>query len=394
MAGLKRVERPTPDGELMLNFFEMSVRCVSLFDVRDLRDEREVLEWIAMILIDTDPHVFQEIWTRHLDFFFNAVVKRQSLLHITQLLFQTEATSTALVSIVLRHFSDKLGELGEQTEPKAISTIRIFKLAFNAVTGFPEANEPVLAKHLARFIMDSFPMAAKATHPTHYFHLIRALFRAIGSGAGRFELLYKEVLPLLPEMLESLNRQLNAADAQTKDLLVELCLTVPLRLTHLLPHLHYLMQPLVSALQGGPELVSQGLRTLELCIDNLTGDSLDPILKPVLRDLMEALHSHLKPLPGSHHHAHTTIRILGKLGGRNRRLLDEMPHLQFKNYSENVMIGVSFSGRPEHIQIGPMARLAAQILRKPGSLAKNQATYAYQYLEQTLLVLLNEVCVN
>lgn len=56
------------------------------------------------------------------------------------------------------------------------------------------------------------------------------------------------------------------------------------------------------------------------------------------------------------------------------------------------MIGFSFSGRPEHIQIGPMARLAAQMLRKPGSLAKSEATYAYQCLEQTLLVLLNEVC--
>ena len=78
------------------------------------------------------------------------------------------------------------------------------------------------------------------------------------------------------------------------------------------------MQPLIYALQGGAEFVSQGIRTLELCIDNLTGDFLDPILKHVLRDLMEALHSHLKPLPGSHHHAHTTIRILGKLVGRNR----------------------------------------------------------------------------
>lgn len=91
------------------------------------------------------------------------------------------------------------------------------------------------------------------------------------------------------------------------------------------------MKPLVSALQGGSELVSQGLRTLELCIDNLIGDFLDPILRPVLRDLMEALHSHLRPLPGNHHHAHTTIRIPGKLGGRNHRLLDEKPSLSYRH---------------------------------------------------------------
>jgi len=69
----------------------------------------------------------------------------------------------------------------------------------------------------------------------------------------------------------------------------ELCLTVPVRLSALLPHLHFLMRPLVLALQAGPDLVSQGLRTLELCIDNLTPNFLDPIMAPVINDLMQAL---------------------------------------------------------------------------------------------------------
>lgn len=69
----------------------------------------------------------------------------------------------------------------------------------------------------------------------------------------------------------------------TRDLLqvVELCLTTPLRSTHLVPHLHYLMKPLVLALREGPELVSQGIKALVLCIDNLIEDFLDPILRPV-----------------------------------------------------------------------------------------------------------------
>ncbi len=35
-----------------------------------------------------------------------------------------------------------------------------------------------------------------------------------------------------------------------------------------------LMDPLVSALNGSQTLVSQGLRTLELCVDNLQPDFL------------------------------------------------------------------------------------------------------------------------
>ncbi|TDL29737.1 hypothetical protein BD410DRAFT_736870 [Rickenella mellea] len=387
LGGLKKCDAPAPDGEIMLDLFEGSVRCMNFFDPREAREEKEAMDWLGGVLVELNPHVFQQVWTQKLVFFFEHAVKRPSLHHIMQLLFQQEATSSPLTAIVLRHLSDTLGELGEQNDTSALTTIRFFKMAFHAVGIFPEANESILAGHLGRLIMDSFPLAAKATYPTNYFHLMRALFRAIGSGAGRFELLYKEVLPLLPEMLDSLNRQLMAADSQTRDLLVELCLTVPLRLTHLLPHLHYLMQPLVLALQGSAELVSQGLRTLELCIDNLTGDFLDPILRPVLRDLMEALHSHLKPLPANHHHAHTTIRILGKLGGRNRRLLDENPYLQHNHYADPATALLSFTGRKTPVDIGPMALLAAQLMQKPSS---PHRALAYDYLENTLTILINE----
>ena len=45
----------------------------------------------------------------------------------------------------------------------------------------------------------------------------------------------------------------HAADETEKDLFVELTLTVPVRLTNLLPHLSYLMKPLVHALSAGPD---------------------------------------------------------------------------------------------------------------------------------------------
>ena len=44
---------------------------------------------------------------------------------------------------------------------------------------------------------------------------------------------------------------------QIKDLFVELCLTVPVRLSSLLPYLPMLMDPLVSALNGSQTLINQ-----------------------------------------------------------------------------------------------------------------------------------------
>ena len=76
-------------------------------------------------------------------------------------------------------------------------------------------------------------------------------------------------------MYAGLNRLQSGQHKQyMKDLFVELCLTVPVRLSVLLPYLHMLMHPLVSALNGSKTLISQGLRTLELCVDNLQPDFL------------------------------------------------------------------------------------------------------------------------
>ncbi len=49
------------------------------------------------------------------------------------------------------------------------------------------------------------------------------------------------------------------------------------------------MDPLVCALYGSPTLIQQGLRTLELCVDNLQPDYLYDHMAPVRAALMRGL---------------------------------------------------------------------------------------------------------
>ncbi|OBZ70424.1 Transcription-associated protein 1 [Grifola frondosa] len=387
LIGMKKCDAPVPDGAIISRLFEGCLRCLPLVE-GETRDANDALDWLASVLCETNLHVFQEVWTQKMTFYFEASEKRPILMHIVNSLYGREAVSPTLMAIVLRFLIDRLPQLGEYDDQTAAVAIRMFKMTFNAVTLFPQTNEPILASHLGKLIMDCFPLAANASKPSNYFFLLRSLFRSIGGGGGRYELLYKEVLPLLPEMLECLNRQLQSS-AENRDLIVELCLTVPLRLTHLLPYLTYLMQPLALALRGTSELVSQGLRTLELCIDNLTPDFLDPTLNTVLRELMEALHNHLRPLPANHHHAHTTIRILGKLGGRNRKLLEKEPALRYRIYADPLKARVSIGGQAESIELTPISQVAHRSL----SSVKANAPYrvhAYNYLESCLALLLSE----
>jgi transformation/transcription domain-associated protein len=167
------------------------------------------------------------------------------------------------------------------------------------------------------------------------------------------------VLPILLEMLDTLAYLLeHAATEQERDMFVELTLTVPVRLTNLLPFLSYLMKPLVFALRGGPDQVSQGLRTLELCIDNLTADFLDPTMGPVLRDLMSALNRLLKPIPANRPHANAAVKILGKLGGRTRRFQEVDEQLDYRTTASETPVSIAIEGKTSKLQLEALVNTA------------------------------------
>lgn len=308
------------------------------------REEKDILETFATVFIHLDPAAFQEIFDASLIDFYQQIVSNAVLLHIPQFFLTNDATSPSFAGLLLQFLVERLPDLGSADSLGSSVLLRLFKMCFMAVTMFPDLNEVILQPHLASIIIQSMKLSAKAENPMAYYILMRALFRSIGG--GRFELLYKEVLPLLQVLLECLNTLLQSArKQQEKELFVELCLTVPVRLSVLLPYLSYLMKPLVIALTAGPDLVTQGLRTLELCIDNLTQEFLDPILAPVLPELMKALWSHLRPLPHNHHHSHSALRILGKMGGRNRRFIGDCQVFDMQpSLLDHPRIHISFHG--------------------------------------------------
>lgn len=204
--------------------------------------------------------------------------------------------------------------------------LKLFKLVFGSVSLFTYENEKMLKPHLHTLVTKSLELALKSKEPYNYFLLLRALFRSIGG--GNHDLLYQEFLPLLPVLLQSLNELQTGLHKQyLKDLFVELCLTVPVRLSSLLPYLPLLMDPLVSALNGSQTLVSQGLRTLELCVDNLQPDFLYEHIQPVRTDLIQGLWKTLRS--SSDQNAQTAFRVLGKLGGNNRKMMIEPQKLRY-----------------------------------------------------------------
>ncbi|KAI6782429.1 Transcription-associated protein-like protein [Emericellopsis cladophorae] len=324
------IEKPATESsyaspvEYMANFYMVS----------STKEEKELLETFATVFHCIDPAIFHEVFQQEIPRLYDMIFEHTALLHIPQFFLASEATSPSFCGMLLHFLMERIDEVGSADVKKASILLRLFKLAFMAVTLFASQNEQVLLPHVVNIVTKSIELSTKAEEPINYFLLLRSLFRSIGG--GKFEQLYKQILPLLEMLLDVLNNLLMAARKPSeRDLYVELCLTVPARLSHLLPHLSFLMRPLVVALRAGTDLVGQGLRTLELCVDNLTADYLDPIMAPVIDELMTALFDHLRPSPYNHFHSHTTMRILGKLGGRNRKFMSTAVALKYREFSDD-----------------------------------------------------------
>lgn len=288
------------------------------FPITSSKEEKDLMEIFATIFIHIDPASFNEIVSQELPFLLDSMMENAALLHLPQFFLASELSSANFSGILITFLRKNLDKLGQVELKKSNILIRLFKLCFMSVNLFPTMNEGVIVPHLKFLILESLHLATKTDEPMVYAYLVRILFRSISG--GRFENLYKEIMPILPVLLATLNKMIaNSRRPYERDLYVELCLTVPVRLSVLVPHLSYLVRPLILALNGSQELVSQGLRTLELCVDNLTAEYFDPMIEPVMDEIMAGLWKHLEPIPYHHQHSHTAIRILGKLGGRNHK---------------------------------------------------------------------------
>jgi transformation/transcription domain-associated protein len=390
----------TQESDILVRVFKDGLDCFEFYFVdpeskensAGQKEDKEVVEAFASIFTSIDLAMFQETCCEQIGPLFNKIRSNPYVLAIPQSFLASRSLSPHFSGPLLKFLVENFDDIGGEDSVNATVMLRLFKLLFNALTLFPDENEYVFQPHLAKIIMSSIKTTAK--DPLNYFLLLRGLFRSIGG--GKFESLYQEVLPLLQVLLETLNNLLASCHKQQmRELFVELCLTVPVRLSVLLPHLSYLMRPLTIALQSGTDLVSQSLKTLELCIDNLNQEFLEPIFAPVIDDLMRALWSHLKPAPHNKQHSVTTLRILGKFGGRNRRLLRDFSALQYRKLpKESLRISMELHGS-EHLHSLPLdnaIKTASQILT---SQSTQHHTHAFEFLKSCAPLLFeSEICDN
>ena len=142
---------------------------------------------------------------------------------------------------------------------KSTALLHLFERVLKSLAAHPD-NEAAVRKHLRRIVVVCLRSSMENTDswPDAYCMLLRYVFRSIS--AGKFEESYRELLPLIPAVLNGLYKVITACvDPVIRHTAIELCLTIPARLSSLLPHMNLLLRAIIPALDSGSgDLVNLG----------------------------------------------------------------------------------------------------------------------------------------
>jgi transformation/transcription domain-associated protein len=267
---------------------------------------RDALTYFAAAFTTLDGYELRRTLGRRLELVVDAIVEDPTVMIVPRHLLQAnEATSFAFSSVLLGYLVERMDKLSSSVNKDVVfvppptenefneverlksfsaalakaptesadlqkqrSTIylQLFERILKSLSTYPE-NESALRPHLRRIVSTCLlcSMGTSGFHPDNYCMLLRYVFRSIS--AGKFEESYRELLPLIPTVLNGLYRVLRATDDSVHHYtIIELLLTIPARLSSLLPHMNLLLRVIVRALQASSgDLVNLGYVFLPLC---------------------------------------------------------------------------------------------------------------------------------
>jgi hypothetical protein len=231
---------------------------------------------------------------------------------------------------------------------RATQFLRLFKVVLMSLAEIPpDVNngytiDPILTLRpfIAPLVRSTLRNALASKYPFHQIYLLRTLFRQVSQATVRNDprdsivLLYAEFQPLVAPILDTCFRiYASCSDPLLREACLEICLSMPLRLSMTLPHLPKVLSAITLGLRivdDRKHLPQLALKMLDYWVDNLTPTFLYAVMSftpNTLQELMSALTSLMKPAPSQY--GADVVRVLGKLGGLNRLYLAMPPRLAF-----------------------------------------------------------------
>jgi len=303
-------------------------------------DERTIINHFATVFGVLHPFTLRDILVNKIESLYNFLLScsEPNLFAITDhLLAASEQVAgvyaSAMLSYILTH---KLQDLARPMTASRSASVAflLLKSIINALNK-GSISENYVRPYLLDLVVRCLTHAATCPFPLLYLTILRSIFRAVAT--GRLERLIKDLVGILPDLLQTLLRiHATTTTPGAKELCLELCFSLPARFASIVPLLPYSMRAIRAALVCKEEsTIRAALRVLEFWVDKVNPDYLYSLLLDHLTDIMRALCSLLRT-----HHAVfgvTALQILGRLAGRARRFLAEPLTLNYVAQQETAL---------------------------------------------------------
>ncbi|GIL72029.1 hypothetical protein Vretifemale_2442, partial [Volvox reticuliferus] len=342
------------EARLMARLWSNGLRCLKLASYQPggsvpQGGSRDSYEMFAEVFLQLEPRDFVEVVSARLPDLFAALLEDKDTTHVVTHLLSASGASLLpqtpmqqmqplgkMLLVVLLEFmvTQQMPLLSYPSSGEGALTLKLFKVLFHFLAGYADM-EPVLLPHLVKMTERALAAAVSERDALGYLQLLRSFFRTVTPPSpSKWKMLYGALESFVEPCLSLVLHMLNGPHPpEMQGVLLEICLTLPAPLTVLLPQLRRLMRPLTMAIKSGPDdLALSGVKTLEVWVDNLNPEFLEPALSEVIADLMHGLWALLKynnPL------ATKALALLGKMGGLNRRWLKDPQPLEYRDNPEH-----------------------------------------------------------
>uniref|UniRef100_A0A7E4VJ21 Ufd2P_core domain-containing protein n=1 Tax=Panagrellus redivivus TaxID=6233 RepID=A0A7E4VJ21_PANRE len=293
-------------------------------------EEKEYVENFISIFHSIHPNVFERVFKQHLPMFFenslrNGFIANMFISVITAPPLQA-STAFVLVDFVMDnlHYAT---ELDEDDTYRYFVYQRVLKATIQCMSALAAQPQPYgFQRKIQEFFFKFAVVCIRRSHnlidPAAPITSLRTIFRQCGTVVG--EALYELFLPLFPSFLQWMSASQNlVANDQIQDSFIEMCLSLPTRLSSLVAYMPMIADAAVNSfivsanqMQNSIPVNPQGWRTLDLCLDNYyTGVVIDFLQPAGLARILECLYKYVAYVDASQ--MNIVLKMISKLSGLN-----------------------------------------------------------------------------
>ncbi|KAF0993339.1 hypothetical protein HZS_1686, partial [Henneguya salminicola] len=217
---------------------------------------------------------------------------------------------------------------------------RFFKMVLGSTVVFHE-NEVIIKSWVSFIINHSLKQMLNAGQSLNYLFILRALFRSIGNST--MDSMYQEFLPHLKNILTvAFNRYRTSLNyGVILEVIIEISLSLPARLSNLVPHIPLILYPLVTSLLTSTALNSQGHRTLELCLDSIHSLFVNNVVDDIRNDILATL---CRRTSQNAEFNNYSLKLIGKMSGAALKPYQFYQKLQFYKNVPSCSVNLNHNG--------------------------------------------------